>query len=84
MSKPRNVAIEEGLWARLKQRALDERVTLKEVVARACHGYLGEAVSAPVRFAVTRRDDGMGQPPGMIEDTRPAGERRYERDEFSQ
>ncbi len=41
MEKPRTIAIGEDVWARLKQRALDERVTLREVVERAAGQYLG-------------------------------------------
>ena len=41
MHKYHNVRISDESWAKLKQRALDERCTLREIVERAAHQYLG-------------------------------------------
>jgi hypothetical protein len=48
MSKPkekrRTLQIGEPVWVGVKQRALDERVTVREVVERAVHAYLASGV----------------------------------------
>jgi hypothetical protein len=45
MANTRNVTVSEAMWVRLKQRALDERVTLREVVERAVYWYVSAEVS---------------------------------------
>ncbi len=77
MDGRRNVAIDEAMWVRLKQRALDERVTLREVVERACVSYLGpvgtpqQAVSAYIRQEVART-----APPAVQATAREAFQKR--------
>lgn len=60
MEKCRNVRIGEDVWARVKQRALDERVTVREVAERAFHQYLGVdgALGASTRSTVATRSAG--------------------------
>jgi hypothetical protein len=46
MEKSRNLRVSEAVWVRLKQKALDERVTVREVTERAVHQYLGTVQTA--------------------------------------
>jgi hypothetical protein len=55
MEKCRNVRVGEDVWARLKQRALDERVTVREVTERAVSAYLGVMPTAGEMWARTER-----------------------------
>ena len=49
MAEFRNVRISENTWVRLKHRAADERVTLRELVERAVHVYLAVDVDAALK-----------------------------------
>lgn len=53
MAECRSIRISEGLWVQLKQRALDERVTLREVLERAAHQYLGPLKTPAVEIPRT-------------------------------
>lgn len=43
MDKRKTVVIGEDIWRRLKHRATDDSITLREVVERAAHLYLGSS-----------------------------------------
>jgi len=72
MAEYRNIRVSEAMWVRLKQRALDERCTLLEIVERAGHMYLAAVPGASAAKAV------VGGPIAV------AAGPRYEKDEFSQ
>lgn len=79
MEKCRNIRVGEDVWVRVKQRALDERVTVREVAERAFHAYLGGGAQRVEGRQV--RDRVSGSNPGLPPSTSAASGPRYDEQE---